>query len=160
VTQSVRGDGAAETWLARSVNPIAAPEMSAMGFFRLIEISVYAAVTPTGTDRSRSSKVGSGRPEGRARAEQLRQSIQLPMASVTHFFVKLSFAAPASFLSAAVLSQADFALVSHFFMKLVIAAPASFLPVASTLHDAAYALPQVIKNAVTRASAFIAVLLV
>jgi hypothetical protein len=160
VTQSVRGDGAAETWLARSINPIAAPEMSAMGFFRLIENSCLARHYAGRDWPIQVIKVGSGRPQGRARAEQLRQSIQLPMASVTHFFVKLSFAAPASFLSAAVLSQADFALVSHFFMKLVIAAPASFLPVASTLHDAAYALPQVIKNAVTRASAFIAVLLV
>src|SRR5262245_28262567 len=135
--------------------------MSAMGFFRLIEDSCLRRRYAGGAGRPiQIVKVGSGRPKGRARAEQLRQSIQLPMASVTHFFVKLSFAAPASFLSAAVLSQADFASVSHFFMKLVIAAPASFLLVASTLHDAAYALPQVIKNAVTRASAFIAVLLV
>src|SRR5262245_8355237 len=128
---------------------------------RFWTIPVYGGVTPAGTgSESQIVEGGSGRPGGRARAKQRRHTIQLPIASVTHFLVKLSFAAPASFFSAAVLSQADFASVSHFFMKLVIAAPASFLFVASTLHDAAYALPQVIKNAVTRASAFIAVLLV
>src|SRR5262249_24920533 len=107
-----------------------------------------------------SPRIGSGqrRPEPRSNPEG-QPGVQLPTASVTHFLGKLSFAAPARFLSAAHFSPADLASVSHFFMKLVIAAPASFLLVASTLHDAAYALPQVIKNAVTRASAFIAVLL-
>src|SRR5262249_60324505 len=50
VTQSVRGAGAAETWLERSINPIApapvALATSAMGFFRLIIGLVYVAVTP------------------------------------------------------------------------------------------------------------------
>jgi hypothetical protein len=36
VMQSVRGAGAAETWLTRSINPAAVLEASAMGFFRLI----------------------------------------------------------------------------------------------------------------------------
>src|ERR1700741_2352734 len=62
---------------------------------------------------------------------------QPPTASLIHFLVKLSFAAPASFFSAADLSHAAFASVSHFFIKLVIAAPASFLFPASTLHDSA-----------------------
>ena len=53
--------------------------------------------------------------------------IQLPTASVTHFSVKLVFAAPASFFSAACLSQPAVASVSHFFMKLVFAAPAELL---------------------------------
>jgi len=52
---------------------------------------------------------------------------QPPTESVTHFLVKLVFAAPLSFLSAAAASQAAVASVSHFFMKLVFAAPASFL---------------------------------
>src|SRR5262249_52938721 len=62
---------------------------------------------------------------------------QLPTASLIHFLVKLSFAAPANFFSAADLLQAAFASVSHFFMKLVIAAPASFLLPASILHESA-----------------------
>jgi hypothetical protein len=62
-----------------------------------------------------------------------------PTASLTHFLMWLSLAAPASFLSAADLSQAVFASVSHFFMNEVIAAPASFLSVASTLQEAAKA---------------------
>src|SRR5262249_22022678 len=82
----------------------------------------------------------------------------LPTASLIHFLVKLSFAAPANFFSAADLLQAAFASVSHFFMKLVIAAPASFLLPASILHESALALPQVIKKAVTKTSAFIVVL--
>jgi hypothetical protein len=40
-------------------------------------------------------------------------------------------AAPAGLLSVAVFSQAVFASVSHFFMKLLNAAPASFLSAAS-----------------------------
>jgi hypothetical protein len=47
--------------------------------------------------------------------------------------VKLVFAAPLSFLSAAAASQAAVESVSHFFMKLVFAAPASFLLVASSV---------------------------
>src|SRR5215813_4013783 len=58
---------------------------------------------------------------------------QLPTASLTHFLVKLTFAAPASLRSPAALSQAVAASVSHFFMKLVSAAPASFLSVACAL---------------------------
>jgi hypothetical protein len=54
----------------------------------------------------------------------------VPTESFTHFFVKLVFAAPASFLSAADESQVACASFWHFFMKLVKAAPASFLSVA------------------------------
>src|SRR5271170_6112741 len=54
----------------------------------------------------------------------------VPVASVTHFLVKLVFAAPASFLSAAWVSQAASASFVHFVMKLVFAAPARFLAVA------------------------------
>jgi len=49
-----------------------------------------------------------------------------PAESFTHFFVKLVFAAPASFLSAACASQDFAASLWHFFMKLFSAAPASF----------------------------------
>src|SRR5436190_1431178 len=52
-----------------------------------------------------------------------------------HFLVKLSLAAPDSFLSAACVPHAVVASDSHFFMKLVSAAPASFLSVAWALHD-------------------------
>src|SRR5262245_57915025 len=51
-----------------------------------------------------------------------------PQAPDSHFFMKLDFAAPASFLPSlptAFASQEDF---MHFFMKLVLAAPASALP--------------------------------
>src|SRR5690242_974605 len=58
---------------------------------------------------------------------------QPPVASLTHFLVKLVFAAPASFLSAAALSHAAVASLWHFFMKLLSAAPASFLSVACAL---------------------------
>src|SRR5450755_2164032 len=55
-------------------------------------------------------------------------------ASATHLLVKLVLAAPASFFSAALASQAAMASppasASHFFMKLVLAAPASFLSAA------------------------------
>ena len=57
----------------------------------------------------------------------------MPAASFTHFLVKLVFAAPDSFLSAAWVSQAVAASSSHFFMKLVSAAPASFFPAAVSL---------------------------
>jgi hypothetical protein len=73
--------------------------------------------------------------------------------------VKLSFAAPANFFSAADLSHEAFASVSHFFIKLVMAAPASFLLPASILHESAYALPQAIKRAVIKISPFIVLLL-
>jgi len=53
--------------------------------------------------------------------------VHLPVASVTHFLVKLVFAAPASFFSAAWLSQVACASFLHLPMKLVSAAPASFL---------------------------------
>src|ERR1700712_2268309 len=63
-------------------------------------------------------------------------------ASATHFLVKLVFAAPASFLSAAAASQVSLALglaaaavvppmsLLHLVTKLVFAAPASFLSAA------------------------------
>lgn len=50
-----------------------------------------------------------------------------PVASETHFFSKLVFAAPASFLSWDARSHVVRASLSHFVMKLVNAAPASFL---------------------------------
>jgi hypothetical protein len=50
-------------------------------------------------------------------------------AGVAHFLVKLVFAAPASFWSAALVSQDALASFSHF-MKLVMAAPASFFSAA------------------------------
>ncbi|MGO4672898.1 hypothetical protein AB4Z40_08360 [Bosea sp. 2YAB26] len=56
-----------------------------------------------------------------------------PTASLTHFLVKLDFAAPDSFRSAAVTSHALAASLSHFFMKLVSAASASFLSAAEAL---------------------------
>src|SRR5207253_7069136 len=52
----------------------------------------------------------------------------------THFLVKLVFAAPASFFSAAWASQAAVASASHFFMKLVLAAPESFFALAVAAH--------------------------
>ena len=56
------------------------------------------------------------------------------MASLTHFFVKLARAAPASFFSVAARVQDDVAASrSHFFMKLVRAAPASFFSAAVPL---------------------------
>src|SRR5690349_3008431 len=75
---------------------------------------------------------GGGRHAGlspRPRGPRRFAASQLPTASVTHFLVKLVFAAPASFFSAACLSQPAAASVSHFFMKLVFAAPASFFSV-------------------------------
>ena len=54
----------------------------------------------------------------------------MPVASFTHFLVKLSLAAPESFLSAAFVSHIDAASDSHFFMKLSGAAPASFFSLA------------------------------
>ena len=59
----------------------------------------------------------------------------MPVASDTHFLVKLVFAAPASFLSAACASQLACASFLHLVMKLVIAAPASFLLAASSLQN-------------------------
>jgi len=49
--------------------------------------------------------------------------------------MKLSLAAPASFLSAAALSQAAFASLAHFLRKLSLAAPASFLSDAWAAQD-------------------------
>jgi hypothetical protein len=57
-------------------------------------------------------------------------NLQLPTASVTHFLVKLVFAAPLSFFAAAEVSQDFCASDWHFFMKLFSAAPASFFSVA------------------------------
>jgi hypothetical protein len=54
----------------------------------------------------------------------------VPTASLTHFVVKLLLAAPASFLSAACLSQAAPASFSHLATKLALAAPASFFSAA------------------------------
>jgi hypothetical protein len=51
---------------------------------------------------------------------------QVPVASFTHFVVKLSFAAPESFLSAAALLHDAAASDAHFVMKRLSAAPASF----------------------------------
>src|SRR4029078_6506925 len=62
----------------------------------------------------------------RSRSEEAQASFHVPAASLTHFLVKLSFAAPDNFLSAACLSQDALASVSHFFIKLVCAAPLSF----------------------------------
>src|SRR5665213_2630909 len=64
---------------------------------------------------------------------------QAPVASVTHFLVKLVCAAPCRFFSLACESQDFLASVSHFFMKLFIAAPASFLSAAVALQLSAYA---------------------
>jgi hypothetical protein len=84
-------------------------------------------------------------------------SLQLPTASPTHFLVKLFFAAPASFLPAASVSQIFCASPSHFYMKLVRAAPASFLSVACTLQVApcAKADPATMQNAAANAIDFI-----
>jgi hypothetical protein len=60
-------------------------------------------------------------------------------ASPTHFVMKLVFAAPLSFFSTAVLSQAAFASFSHLPMKLFFAVPASFFSVACSAHVAAKA---------------------
>src|SRR3954470_18182050 len=56
--------------------------------------------------------------------------------SLTHFFVKLVFAAPANFFSFADASQAVVASRSHFLVKLVSAAPASFFSAAWALQGA------------------------
>src|SRR5882672_9808805 len=65
-------------------------------------------------------------PPARGGRALVASGAQVPTASVTHFLVKLVFAAPASFFSAACASQVALASVSHFFMKLFLAAPASF----------------------------------
>src|SRR5882762_8501312 len=74
------------------------------------------------------------------------------IASAVHFLTKLFFAAPASFLSPACVSQAAiavfaapalvavFASVAHFLTKLFFAAPASFLS-AACVSQAALAVP-------------------
>src|SRR5215831_10473626 len=61
------------------------------------------------------------------------------MASPTHLVAKLVFAAPASFLSAAMDSQDAWASRSHLVMKLVSAAPESLFAVASPLQVSAMA---------------------
>src|SRR5262249_32148111 len=58
---------------------------------------------------------------------------QVPVASFTHFVVKLSLAAPESFLSAAALLHDAVASDAHFVMKLLSAAPASFFSSARSL---------------------------
>jgi hypothetical protein len=67
-----------------------------------------------------------------------------PVASLMHFFKKLFFAAPASFLSLACASQLAVAAVnaaeasfSHFWTKLVLAAPTSFFSAACASQVAA-----------------------
>lgn len=82
---------------------------------------------------------------------------QPPTASFTHFVVKLVFAAPPNFFSAAALSQDVAASVSHFFIKLFIAAPASFLFPASILHDSAKAALETSTSEAVRRSNFIAI---
>ena len=62
-----------------------------------------------------------------------------PTASFTHLVVKLVLAAPASFLSAAWLSQVVWASFWHFVRKLVRAAPASFLASAEAVQVSARA---------------------
>src|SRR5882757_4990976 len=69
----------------------------------------------------------------------LRRLPQVPAASVTHFLVKLVFAAPASFFSAACASQAVLASFSHFVRKLFWAAPASFFSADCALQESACA---------------------
>src|SRR5207248_1105058 len=64
---------------------------------------------------------------------QARSGDYAPVASLTHFFVKLVLAAPCSFLSAAAVSQEACASFWHLPMKLVRAAPASFFSAAVSL---------------------------
>src|SRR3954470_18077080 len=70
--------------------------------------------------------------------------------SLTHFFVKLVFAAPANFFSFAEASQAVVASRSHFLVKLVSAAPASFFSAACALHEAVCAEAADVMHASTR----------
>jgi hypothetical protein len=78
-----------------------------------------------------------------------------PAESFTHFFVKLVFAAPASFLSAACASQDFAASLWHFLMKLFAAAPASFFSPAwaAQLGLCANALPAVDRSSRCQAAA-------
>jgi len=71
--------------------------------------------------------------------ECLKGRVHMPVASVTHFLVKLVFAAPASFLSAACESQLACASFVHLVMKLVFAAPASFFAPDWSAHESAIA---------------------
>ena len=57
----------------------------------------------------------------------------MPAASLTHLVVKLSLAAPESFLSAAALSHDAVASDARFVIKLLSAAPASFFSSARSL---------------------------
>ena len=59
----------------------------------------------------------------------------MPTASLIHFLVKLSLAAPDSFLSEACWSHAAAASFWHLVMKLVSAAPASFLSPACAVQE-------------------------
>jgi hypothetical protein len=86
--------------------------------------------------------------------------LHLPTASLTHFVVNDDFAAPASFLSAADVSQVAIASFLHFVMKLFNAAPASFFSVAWSLQvEFCAAAPDAIRqSAAAKASPFIVVL--
>jgi hypothetical protein len=68
--------------------------------------------------------------------------------------VKLAFAAPASFFSAAAVVQPFVASVSHFFKKLFCAAPANFFSAACALQLGSWAktLEANIENKATRAT--------
>ena len=63
---------------------------------------------------------------GRRMADRRNCAAQVPTASLTHFFVKLFFAAPASFFSAACASHAVLASLPHLVRKLFSAAPCRF----------------------------------
>src|SRR5262249_34878485 len=90
--------------------------------------------------------------ESNARMTRLGCPAYDPTASVTHFLVKLVFAAPESFLPEACLSQALFASFSHLVMKLFCAAPESFLSADCILQLACCALTAVPirRNAATK----------
>src|SRR5882724_6101257 len=78
---------------------------------------------------------------------------QVPVASLTHFVVKLSFAAPESFLSAAALSHDAVASDAHFVMKLLSAAPASFFSSALCLQVCLPTAPVMARLEIKRARA-------
>src|SRR4029450_5066925 len=74
------------------------------------------------------------------------------VASFTHFFTKLDFAAPANFFSVAWVLQAvvaaSVASLSHFLIKLDLAAPASFFSAACASQDGLAANAAVLANRV------------
>ena len=111
-------------------------------------------------DRPLTSDPLSGKRKRRALARRSHfnrwHRIRLPTASLTHFFICASLAAPDNFFAVESFSQVAFASVSHLVMKLVIAAPASFLVPASTLHDAAKALLATSEKAAARIIDFMA----